>query len=182
MSEVNFNGDEANGELIPQGGGDSIPLLRTPLVLGRRESCDVCLQYPNVSSRHCELLFKQGFWIIKDLDSTNGIKVNDSRVYRKILRSGDMVTVGQRRFRIQYTESGTRNTLEEFEKEMEETMNIPLLEKAGLAHPPKHQRKKVDPNEALSKSYLNEEERKEREQKKEPDKAEKSPPAQNKAK
>ena len=49
-----------NGELIPIGGGDSIPLTRSPLVLGRRESCDISLQFPNISGAHCELPYKEG--------------------------------------------------------------------------------------------------------------------------
>ena len=127
-----------NGELVPQGGGDAIPLIRTPLVLGRRESCDISLQFPNISGKHCELTFKDGLWIIRDLGSTNGIKVNDMPVQKKVLHNGDLVSIGKRDFKIQYIESGRPRSLEEFEDELEETLNTPLLEKAGLAHPPRH--------------------------------------------
>lgn len=130
-----------NGELVPQGGGDVIPLLRTPLILGRRESCDICLQFPNVSGKHCELVYKDGFWILSDLDSTNGTKVNGLRVHKKVLRSGDTIKIGKRTFTIQYQETGKSSSLDEFENEMEEAMNMPLLEKSGLAHPPKHERR-----------------------------------------
>ena len=111
-----------NGELIPQGGGDSIFLVRSPLILGRRESCDVCLQFPNVSGKHCELTFKDGFWFIRDLDSTNGTKVNDTRVHKKVVRTGDMLTIGKRRFRIQYVETGESSALDEADNDMEEAM------------------------------------------------------------
>ena len=50
------------------------------MTLGRRESCDVPLQFPNISGVHCELSFRDGYWSIKDLNSTNGIKVNGMRV------------------------------------------------------------------------------------------------------
>ena len=43
------------GELIPQGGGDPIPLLKKTLLLGRRESCDIVLRFSNVSAHHCQL-------------------------------------------------------------------------------------------------------------------------------
>src|SRR5215207_6447920 len=46
---------EANGELIPTGGGDPIPLIRDKLTLGRRETCDIPLRLPNVSGQHCEM-------------------------------------------------------------------------------------------------------------------------------
>jgi adenylate cyclase len=127
--------ENINGELVPQGGGDSIPLVRSPLVLGRRESCDICLQFPNVSGKHCELIFKEGFWLIQDLDSTNGTKVNGMRVHKKVLRTGDVITIAKRSYAIQYTESGSSSSLDEFEHEVEEAMNMSLLEKSGLAKP-----------------------------------------------
>ena len=46
------------------------------LTVGRRESCDICLQFQNVSSRHCEFVYANGHWTVKDLGSSNGVKVN----------------------------------------------------------------------------------------------------------
>ena len=43
------------GELVPQGGGDPIPLLKKSLLVGRRESCDIVLRFSNVSAHHCQL-------------------------------------------------------------------------------------------------------------------------------
>ena len=141
---------QVNGELIPQGGGDSIPLTRSPLVLGRRDTCDICLQFPNVSGKHCELIFKQGLWIVHDLDSTNGVMVNDDRLdkgAKKLLHSGDIVTIAQRSYTIQYTETGRASELDEFGEELDNTMSIPLLEKAGLAHPPRERQKLPPPDD-----------------------------------
>ena len=67
------------GELVPCGGGDSIPLLKAKLLVGRRSQCDIVLEFPNVSSQHCEFRFDQGYWQIRDLGSRNGIKVNGTR-------------------------------------------------------------------------------------------------------
>ena len=127
-----------NGELVPQGGGDAIPLLRTPLVLGRRETCDICLQFPNISGKHCELTFKDGIWIVRDLDSTNGVKVNGERVMKKILHSGDVLSIAKRNYAIQYQETGRASALNEYDEELEAAMSVPLLEKAGLAHERRH--------------------------------------------
>ena len=52
------------GELLPVGGGDPIPLLKTTLVIGRRESADIVLRFPNVSGSHCELCVVEGYWVI----------------------------------------------------------------------------------------------------------------------
>jgi len=77
------------GELNPCGGGDSIPLLHEKLLICRRSSCDICLAVPNVSSHHCELELQDGFWHIRDLGSTNGIKVNGERTLGSVLMPGD---------------------------------------------------------------------------------------------
>jgi adenylate cyclase len=128
---------ELNGELVPEGGGDSIPLLRSPLTVGRRESCDVCLEFSNISGRHCELTFKEGYWSVKDLNSTNGIKVNGRRVDQSALKPGDKLTIGKRNYQLQYaTSAEVQKKLEEMTVEQEESVfGSSLLEKAGLANP-----------------------------------------------
>ena len=88
---------EAMGELVPVGGGDTIPLIRDLLTIGRRETCDICLRLPNVSGLHCELSNRDGYWYIRDLGSTNGIKVKGTRVQQKLLHPGDKVTIELRR-------------------------------------------------------------------------------------
>jgi adenylate cyclase len=144
---------EAHGELIPERGGDPIPLIRENLILGRRESCDVCLRFPNISGIHCELSFRNGYWHIKDRGSTNGIKVNGMRVQERYLHPGDTITIGKRNYQIEYQLMAGRQTLEEILEEEEDVMGQPLLEKAGLARPqrePQVERpKNFDPGEFL---------------------------------
>src|SRR5262249_43836774 len=124
---------DVNGELVPVGGGDSIPLLRPHLTLGRRESCDIRLPFPNVSGLHCELSYKEGFWTIADLGSTNGIKVNGLRVPRKLLQPGDTITIAKRTYTIEYTAPERSSTLQELMED--DIMGQSLLEKAGLEKP-----------------------------------------------
>ena len=91
------------GKLVPQGGGEVIPLRRERLTIGRRESCDICLRLPNVSALHCELVFKGGYWTIRDLNSTNGIKVNGVRVIEAVLYPEDQISIAKRVYTIKYT-------------------------------------------------------------------------------
>jgi pSer/pThr/pTyr-binding forkhead associated (FHA) protein len=123
----------ANGELIPVGGGDTIPLIRPVLTIGRRESCDICVRQPNVSGLHCELTFRDGHWLVKDLGSTNGVKVNGIRVPKKVLHPGDVITIAKRNYTIEYTPVVGKHALEEM-LEDEDIMSQGLLEKAGLVH------------------------------------------------
>ena len=74
---------EAKGALIPVGGGDNIPLIKDRITIGRRESCDVCLRFPNISGQHVELTFEDDCWRVRDLGSTNGIKINGVRVQER---------------------------------------------------------------------------------------------------
>ena len=67
-------------------------------VMGRSRDCDVVLEDPNVSRRHAEVRPSGGGWIVNDLGSTNGIKVNGRRVDGpQSLRPGDVVELGTSR-------------------------------------------------------------------------------------
>lgn len=93
------------GELIPRGGGDSIPLLRKNLKIGRRESCDIVLRFANVSAHHCQLIVNGGYWYVRDLDSRNGVKVNGMKVHEKIVQPGDQIAVAKHIYEIRYSPS-----------------------------------------------------------------------------
>jgi predicted component of type VI protein secretion system len=90
------------GELVPLGGGDPIPLLGPALVVGRRESTDIVLRFPNVSGQHCELTIVDGYWVVKDLGSSNGTKVNGSRITEQRLEPGDTLSIAKHEFEIAY--------------------------------------------------------------------------------
>jgi pSer/pThr/pTyr-binding forkhead associated (FHA) protein len=125
------------GELIPLGGGDVIPLIKTMLMVGRRESCDIVLRYPNVSSNHCRLTLEAGYWYVEDLNSSNGTKVNGHRVLgRQRLDPGDNITFAKHKFQISFAPQslgaeGTPPPKVEDDDFME-IMNKSLLESAGL--------------------------------------------------
>jgi adenylate cyclase len=110
------------GELIPLGGGDPIPLLKEKLVVGRREGSDIVLKFPNVSSAHCELSLDDGYWVVRDLWSTNGTKVNGVQASEQRLLPGDRIGVANHLYEIQY-EPG-HSTQDPFARS--------LLESAGL--------------------------------------------------
>lgn len=121
------------GQLVPTGGGDSIPLMRSTMKLGRRESCDICLRFPNISGQHCELAYKDGYWAIRDLNSTNGIKVNGQRLRFRPLRPGDRITIGKRDYTIEYELAGAdEKALEAVLTASDDVYNQSLMEKAGL--------------------------------------------------
>jgi hypothetical protein len=64
-------------------------------VLGRSKDCDVVIADENVSRRHAEVRPSGGAWIVRDLGSTNGVKVNGRRIDgAQPLREGDTIQIG----------------------------------------------------------------------------------------
>ena len=135
------------GELIPCGGGDPIPLLKPALVIGRRDRCDITLAFPNISSQHCELVFKNGYWEIRDLNSRNGIKVNEERCDSKWLMPGDVVCIAKHRFEIHYEPDPSAPPPVE-----EDAFAMSLMEKAGLAKREERPRPKPEPEKNETKT------------------------------
>ena len=90
------------GELVPQGGGDPIPLLKKSLLVGRRESCDIVLRFSNVSAHHCQLTVNGGYWYVRDMKSRNGVKVNGARVVEKRIDPGDMLSIARHKYEVKY--------------------------------------------------------------------------------
>lgn len=64
------------------------------LLVGRHHACDIVLTDPTVSRRHARLRFRDGRWIVLDLGSTNGTRVNGHAVGRCRLEPGDRLALG----------------------------------------------------------------------------------------
>jgi pSer/pThr/pTyr-binding forkhead associated (FHA) protein len=92
------------GELIPIGGGDTIPLLKKKLLVGRRESCDIILRFANVSAHHCQLYVSAGYWYVRDENSRNGTKINGVRIATdRRLDPGVMLSVAKQKYEVRYS-------------------------------------------------------------------------------
>jgi adenylate cyclase len=118
------------GSLIPCGGGDPLPLPRPALVVGRHFGCDVVLPYPDVSSRHCKLEMTNGYWVVTDLGSKNGVRVNGTRCRTQCLKPGSILALAGHRYQVAYTPQGSGPPPEVEDSPFAQG----LLEKAGLAH------------------------------------------------
>jgi adenylate cyclase len=123
------------GELVPIGGGDTIPLLKNTLLVGRRENCDIVLRFSNVSGQHCQLSLDDGYWFVQDLNSQNGVKVNGVRVMtRKRLDPGDKLSVAKHQYELIYSpaELGASATPPADDNDFNAIMGQSLLDRAGL--------------------------------------------------
>jgi hypothetical protein len=64
------------------------------MTIGRSRDCELVIDDPNVSRQHAEVRKTIDGWMIVDLGSTNGVKVNGRRVQEEVLRPGDKITLG----------------------------------------------------------------------------------------
>jgi hypothetical protein len=63
--------------------------------LGRSRQCDVVINDPNVSRQHAELRPRGSSWVLTDLGSTNGSRINGHPVERsEVVRPGDEIELG----------------------------------------------------------------------------------------
>lgn len=90
-----------HGRAMLVGRGKRTVLSGSRVVVGRSRDCDLMLDDPNVSRRHAELRNEGGAWVVADLGSTNGVKVNGRRVQETQLTPGDEITLGLEHLRFE---------------------------------------------------------------------------------
>src|SRR5580658_741937 len=78
------------------GKGVKIPMDKAIIFIGRHPDCDVVITRSRMISRkHCALVQIEKSFMIRDLGSTNGVKVNGQRVPKEAhFTPGDTVTIG----------------------------------------------------------------------------------------
>jgi len=67
-------------------------------VIGRSDESDISLNERGVSSKHCRIVDQDGEYIIEDMQSTNGVRVNDKKTDRTVLLKGDKILLGKALF------------------------------------------------------------------------------------
>ena len=68
--------------------------------IGRDEHCEIVLPFQSVSGEHALLQFKEGGYVLEDLGSTNGTKINGlTPMGAATLYDGDEIALGDARLR-----------------------------------------------------------------------------------
>jgi adenylate cyclase len=92
------------GHLVPCGGGDPIALRKAKIVIGRNPDCDIILRFATISGRHCELEWQEGCscWLVHDLNSRNGTRVDGIPCEKKLLPPGCTLWIASFRYEVVY--------------------------------------------------------------------------------
>jgi hypothetical protein len=73
---------------------DARAILERPTVIGRDPACDFVVLDPRVSRRHVVVEPDGAAFILRDLGSSNGTRLNGAPVERAELGLGDVITIG----------------------------------------------------------------------------------------
>jgi hypothetical protein len=101
-------------------GTEKIHLAGGVTVFGRDDDCDVVLRDVHCSRRHIEIRSIGDRYVLRDLDSTNGVLLNGQRVVADCqLREGDVIELGMTRLCFQP---------DRLEKELPATAVLPVVD------------------------------------------------------
>jgi pSer/pThr/pTyr-binding forkhead associated (FHA) protein len=89
-------------ELVALTEGPNILIDKPIMLLGRHQECDIQLGSRKVSRRHCCLAQVSDYFVVRDLGSTNGIRINGHRVLEGSLRPGDELAIANQRYQLQW--------------------------------------------------------------------------------
>lgn len=93
-------GTGAGSLVLPS--GERVAIGQRTVTVGRLPDCTVPVNDPNVSRRHCEVRAAGTGFVVADLGSTNGTKVNGVRIQGEhVLNDADIVSVGSTHLRFE---------------------------------------------------------------------------------
>jgi pSer/pThr/pTyr-binding forkhead associated (FHA) protein len=104
---------------LKKGTAPVIALYRPVLLIGRHLECDVRIESPKISRRHCCVAIAYDRVLIRDLGSRNGVRVNGRQVDESRLYCGDELAIGPVLFRL----------------ELEDDQSAPIAGAPGRARP-----------------------------------------------
>ena len=106
--------ERARARLVIKNGGFAgmeYDLTSEETLVGRNPTTDITLLDEGISREHALILYDEGdaAYVIEDLQSTNGMKVNGKRTRSATLRHGDEIQLGSTRFEFLLLDSVNSN-------------------------------------------------------------------------
>ena len=75
------------------------PITEKTVTIGREPGCDLVLQDPYVSRKHCQVVFRGDHFTVLDLGSLNKTKVRNNTYIQRNLKHDYILTLGKTRLR-----------------------------------------------------------------------------------
>ncbi|MGH7221914.1 MAG: protein kinase domain-containing protein [Gemmataceae bacterium] len=82
-----------------------------PLVIGRGRQTVTRLNDLRISRVHCQIEYRGGDVVLKDLNSVGGTFVNNQAITEHVLEPGDIIRIGETRMRFESADVADQNTL-----------------------------------------------------------------------
>lgn len=87
-------------QLVSLTDGPNILVDKPILLIGRHPECDIQIDSRKISRRHCCIAQVADYLVVRDLGSTNGIRINGVRVLEGRLNEKDELTIGGLTYRV----------------------------------------------------------------------------------
>ncbi len=110
-------------------------LTDRPIVIGRAPESDLLLAHESISRQHARLAQEDEGWVLRDLGSKNGSRVNTFHVSEQVLRNGDRLDLGSIRMFVEIgPESAASRARVIFDEGKAESLHTEVLDLQGLDH------------------------------------------------
>jgi predicted component of type VI protein secretion system len=88
--------------LVALSEGTNIALDKPIVLIGRHQECDIQIPSRKISRRHCCIAQVADHLVVRDLGSTNGIRINGIKVVEGNLQTNDELTIGNMRYQVKW--------------------------------------------------------------------------------
>ncbi len=89
-------------QLVAISEGPNIPLDKPIVLIGRHQECDIQIPSRKISRRHCCVAQVYNYLVVRDLGSTNGVRINGTRSVEGRLEPGDELTIGNLTYQVKW--------------------------------------------------------------------------------
>lgn len=100
--EIPYPADGIWGWIMPQDSKvrSGFPMKKSRILIGRDVGCDVMVNDESMSRRHAEIIKTENGYRLSDMNSKNGVFVNNQRISEHYLQNGDVIMLGNVNFLI----------------------------------------------------------------------------------
>ena len=114
---------------LPNGLETSFFTQEDDIFIGRIPSInDVCVNHPSVSRQHAHIKRRDDGYTVYDLQSLNGLYVNDERVSKSLLNEGDVLRLGDVAIRVGFGEGAAQAAPKDLDAYEPTEVGIPILQ------------------------------------------------------